>query len=74
MYTRQSNSGRSYSSLLWKNTRYLPEMEVADRDAVRDMFSHDFDYEDLTEKVDKVDFHGNDGVCLFKYFFQALTK
>ena len=32
------------------------------------MFSHDFNYEDLTEKVDKVDFYGNDGVCLFKYF------
>ena len=37
---------------------------------VREMFSHDFDYEDLTEKVDKVDFYGNDGVCLFKYFVQ----
>ena len=37
---------------------------------VRDMFSHDFDYEDLTEKVDKVDFYGSDGVCLFKYFVQ----
>ena len=39
-------------------------------DMVRKMFSHDFDYEDLTEKVDKVDFYGNDGVCLFKYFVQ----
>ena len=37
---------------------------------VKDMFSHDLDYEDLTEKVDKVDFYGNDGVCLFKYFVQ----
>ena len=37
---------------------------------VREMFSHDFDYEDLTEKVEKVDFYGNDGVCLFKYFVQ----
>ena len=37
---------------------------------VSNMFSHDFDYEDLTEKVDKVDFYGNDGVCLFKYFVQ----
>ena len=37
---------------------------------VRDMFSHDFNYEDLTEKVDKVDFYGSDGVCLFKYFVQ----
>ena len=35
---------------------------------VRDMFSNDFEYEDLTEKVAKVDFYGNDGVCLFKYF------
>ena len=37
---------------------------------VKDMFSHDLDYEDLTEEVDKVDFYGNDGVCLFKYFVQ----
>ena len=37
---------------------------------VREMFSHDFDYEDLTVKVEKVDFYGNDGVCLFKYFVQ----
>ena len=37
---------------------------------VREIFSHDFDYKDLTEKVDKVDFYGNDGVCLFKYFVQ----
>ena len=35
---------------------------------VRNMFSHDLDYEDLTEKVDNLDFYGNDGVCLFKYF------
>ena len=34
------------------------------------MFSHDFQYKDLTEKVDKVHFYGNDGVCLFKYFVQ----
>ena len=39
-------------------------------DVVRSMFSHDLDYEDLTEKVDKVKFYGNDGVCLFKYFVQ----
>ena len=37
---------------------------------VRAMFSHDLDYEDITEKVAKVDFYGNDGVCLFKYFVQ----
>ena len=37
---------------------------------VRNMFSHDFDYTDLTEKVEKLDFYGNDGVCLFKYFVQ----
>ena len=37
---------------------------------VRDMFSHDFDYEDLTDQVIKLDFYGNDGVCLFKYFVQ----
>ena len=37
---------------------------------VRKMFSRDFDYTDLTEKVEKLDFYGNDGVCLFKYFVQ----
>ena len=37
---------------------------------VRNMFSHDFDYTDLTEEVEKLDFYGNDGVCLFKYFVQ----
>ena len=37
---------------------------------VKAMFSHDFDYEDLTQKVEKVDFYGNSGVCLFKYFVQ----
>ena len=36
----------------------------------RNMFSRDFDYEDHTERVAKVDFYGNDGVCLFKYFVQ----
>ena len=37
---------------------------------IRNMFSHDFQYEDLTEDVIKADFYGNDGVCLFKYFVQ----
>ena len=37
---------------------------------VRAMFSHDLQYEDLTKEVAKVDFYGNDGVCLFKYFVQ----
>ena len=37
---------------------------------VKSMFSRDLDYEDITERVDKVDFYGNDGVCLFKYFVQ----
>ena len=32
------------------------------------MYSHDFDYPDHTAKISKVDFYGNDGVCLFKYF------
>ena len=36
----------------------------------KEMFSHDFDYDDLTAKVEKKDFYGNDGVCLFKYFVQ----
>ena len=35
---------------------------------IKDMFSRDKDYRDLTKKVDRVDFYGNDGVCLFKYF------
>ena len=35
---------------------------------VRNMFTHD--YEDHIERVAKVDFFGNDGVCLFKYFVQ----
>ena len=33
-----------------------------------EMFTHDLDYEDHTVKKEKVDFYGNDGVCLFKYF------
>ena len=41
---------------------------------VQAMFSHDLPYsvkyEDLTKEVAKVDFYGNDGVCLFKYFVQ----
>ena len=37
---------------------------------VQAMFSHDLQYEDLTEDIAKVDFYGNDGVCLFKYFVQ----
>ena len=32
------------------------------------MFSHDFDYTNVTETRRKVTFYGNDGVCLFKYF------
>ena len=35
---------------------------------IREMFSHDFDYQDHTKMVKKVHFYGNDGVCLFKYF------
>ena len=35
---------------------------------VADMFSRDLDYKDLTKRVEKVGFYGNDGVCLFKYF------
>ena len=37
---------------------------------IKDMFSLDLDYKDLNERVDKVDFYGNDGVCMFKYFVQ----
>ena len=32
------------------------------------MYSHDFDYPDHTTRISKVEFYGNDGVCLFKYF------
>ena len=35
---------------------------------VGEMYSHDFNYPDHTNKISKVDFYGNDGVCLFKYF------
>jgi hypothetical protein len=35
---------------------------------VKDMFSHDVGSDDHTEAVTKLDFYGNDGVCLFKYF------
>ena len=34
----------------------------------RGMFSHDEGYPDHTNTVTKLDFYGNDGVCLFKYF------
>ena len=34
----------------------------------RKMFSHDFEHIDYTDTIRKVDFYGNDGVCLFKYF------
>ena len=34
----------------------------------RGMFSHDVGYPDHTDTVTKLDFYGNDGVCLFKYF------
>ena len=35
---------------------------------VKNMYSHDVGYVDHTETVEKLDFYGNDGVCLFKYF------
>ena len=35
---------------------------------VSTMFSHDETYNDYTQTVTKLDFYGNDGVCLFKYF------
>ena len=34
----------------------------------RDFVSTEFAYPDHTASVSKVDFYGNDGVCLFKYF------
>jgi hypothetical protein len=35
---------------------------------MREMFSHDYQNDDHTTTIAKVDFYGNDGVCLFKYF------
>ena len=35
---------------------------------VEKMYSHDFQYPDYTKNISTVDFYGNDGVCLFKYF------
>ena len=55
----QAYYGRTKNTTLRWNT--LLKMVI-------NMFSHDLDYEDLTEKVDNLDFYGNDGVCLFKYF------
>ena len=40
-------------------------------DMVQKMFSREQDNEDFTKKIDKVDFYGNDGVCLFKYFVKT---
>ena len=57
----QAYYGRTEDATL--NWRMLIQM-------VKNMFSQDLDYKDLTEKVDKVDFYGNDGVCMFKYFVQ----
>ena len=48
------------STIAWKTTIQM----------VKKMFSQDLDYKDLNEMVDKVDFYGNDGVCMFKYFVQ----
>ena len=38
------------------------------RAMMNQMFSHDLNYTDATTRIAKVDFYGNDGVCLFKYF------
>ena len=46
------------TSLSWKMINQM----------VEGMYSHDFQYPDHTSKILKVDFYGNDGVCLFKYF------
>ena len=46
------------STLSWKMINQM----------VRGIYSHDFQYPDHTSKILKVDFYGNDGVCLFKYF------
>ena len=39
-------------------------------ESVREMFSREYKDVDHTSKIHKVDFYGNDGVCLFKYFVQ----
>ena len=53
----QSYYGRSkYRTLRWKLIESL----------IRSMFSED--YENFDEKISRVDFYGNDGVCLFKFF------
>ena len=57
----QAYYGRAKNSILdWKIAIQM----------IKDMFSLDLDYKDLNERVDKVDFYGNDGVCMFKYFVQ----
>ena len=57
----QAYYGRAKNSILdWKIAIQM----------IKDMFSLDPGYRDLNEKVDKVDFYGNDGVCMFKYFVQ----
>jgi len=38
------------------------------KDMVLSLYSHDFQYPDHTTSYSRVDFYGNDGVCLFKYF------
>jgi hypothetical protein len=35
---------------------------------VSDIYSHDYDYQDHSKAISMVNFYGNDGVCLFKYF------
>ena len=53
----QSYYGRSrYRTLSWKWIQKL----------IRSMFSDD--YGNLDGKISRVDFYGNDGVCLFKFF------
>ena len=43
-------------------------MEMVNGMYSRDFVSTEFAYPDHTASVSKVDFYGNDGVCLFKYF------
>ena len=49
------------STLSWKRINTM----------TNDMFSHDLKYQDFTKQSKQVEFYGNDGVCLFKYFVDS---
>ena len=55
---KQYHGRMKETTLSWKLTNKM----------VREMYSHDFYYPDHTKDIPRVDFYGNDGACLFKYF------